>query len=120
VRGFDAAALAATLSKVGTEAAVNRAVDHAFGSGATPFRRLEGEVKIGNGELVLSGISAQTDTGPVMLAGVVSLPARLIAAQADISLGDKTGAPLSVQFIGRMEAPDRVVDTERLAKRLGE
>lgn len=120
IGGFDAAALAASLKTLEGGDAVRAAAENAFGQGATPFRRIEGEAKIRNGEVDLSGISAQTETGPVMLAGVVSLPARLIAAQADISLGDAVEAPLSVQFIGRMEAPERMVDTERLVRRLGE
>lgn len=116
--GLDAEALAGALSGLESTEAVTEAVSGAFGEGATPFRRLEGQAKIGNGEVVLSGISAQGATGPIMLAGIVNLRARLIAAQADISLGETVGAPLSIQFIGRMEAPERLVDTERLTKRL--
>ncbi|MFP4002822.1 MAG: AsmA-like C-terminal region-containing protein [Alphaproteobacteria bacterium] len=118
IGGFDAAALAASLEKAEGANAMSAAAEQAFGSGATPFRKLEGEAKIRNGEVILSGISARAETGPVMLNGAVNLPARLIAAQADISLGQ--GVPLSVQFIGRLEAPERRVDTERLATRVGE
>jgi hypothetical protein len=119
--GFDLAAAGAALREPRAQQDALAALRAALSGGASAFDRLDAEVRIEAGSLLVEAATMATEAGAARLAGVLDLARAGIDVQAVLQPAGAEALPeVGVRMTGSAAAPRRVFDTAAAARWLAD
>jgi uncharacterized protein involved in outer membrane biogenesis len=122
ITGFDTGALSSDLMHLTRYDDFFQLADTAMRGGQSPYSRIGGGVKIGNGVARLDNFSGNLASARATAQGSVDLPRWQVDMDVSISLtgeGRETMPPVTMALRGRLDAPEQDNDLKPMTKYVG-